>query len=68
MKSKANGILFSFLFISCTAFSAEQRPAIQLMVDASEASRKIFHAKLIIPASPGPHTLVSQMAAWISWP
>lgn len=57
MKSKVIGILFSSLFISWTAFSTEQKPAIQLMVDASEAPRKIFHAKLIIPASPGPFTL-----------
>ena len=57
MTSRAIAILFSFLFITPSAFSAEQRPAIQILVDATEAPRKIFHAKLVIPVSPGPLTL-----------
>jgi hypothetical protein len=31
---------------------------IRLSVDATEAPRKLFHARLIIPAKPGPMTLV----------
>ena len=32
--------------------------AITLSVDASEAPRKIFHARLVVPAAPGPLTLL----------
>ena len=38
-------------------------PTITLAVDASEAPRKIFHAKMNIPASPGP--LVLYYPKWI---
>jgi predicted metalloprotease with PDZ domain len=46
--------------ITSTRFSVAAQGAsapIQLSVDLSEASRHIFHAHLIIPASPGPFTL-----------
>lgn len=33
-------------------------PAISLSVDATEAPRKLFHARMTIPVSPGPLTLV----------
>jgi predicted metalloprotease with PDZ domain len=32
-------------------------PPIELAVDASEAPRKVLHAKLVVPAQPGPLTL-----------
>lgn len=38
--------------------AAASGPAITLTVDASEAPRKIFHAHLVIPAAPGPLTLL----------
>ena len=37
--------------------SAGAAPAITLEVDAREAPQKIFHSRLVIPASPGPLTL-----------
>src|SRR5438128_1807814 len=33
-------------------------PPIAIAVDASEAPRKIFHARLVVPAPPGPLTLL----------
>ena len=48
--------MFSFLlFLSSTALAAV--PTVTLLVDATTAPRKIFHATLIIPASPGELTL-----------
>ena len=47
-----------FLFLSfCLPVSALAQRPIQLRVDASEAARKIYHAELTIPASPGPMKL-----------
>src|SRR5206468_6337298 len=37
--------------------SAGAAPAITLEVDARDAPQKIFHSRLVIPASPGPPTL-----------
>ena len=51
-------IAFIFL-ISSAAWPQTHAPTISLAVDASEASRKIFHAQLKIPASPGTLTLYS---------
>src|SRR5256714_2664717 len=44
------------IFFSLSAWSAAP-PTITLSVDATSASRKIFHAKLKIPATPGDLTL-----------
>src|SRR5437763_16068014 len=44
------------IFLSLSAWSAAP-PTITLSVDATSASRKIFHAKLKIPATPGDLTL-----------
>src|SRR5436853_2696936 len=49
-------IAFIFL-ISSAAWPQTHAPTISLAVDASEAPRKIFHAQLKIPASPGTLTL-----------
>jgi predicted metalloprotease with PDZ domain len=43
--------------------SAQTAPTIKISVDASEAPRKVFHAKLEIPASPG--TLTLYYPKWI---
>ncbi|MGH9399448.1 MAG: M61 family metallopeptidase [Thermoanaerobaculia bacterium] len=48
-------VLFAAAFPSKAASGSR---AIALEVDAREAPRKIFHARLTIPASPGPLTLV----------
>ncbi|HLY76107.1 MAG TPA: M61 family peptidase [Planctomycetota bacterium] len=45
------------------AGSAESEPprkarAIEIQVDASDAARRIFHARLVIPCDPGPLTLL----------
>ncbi len=43
--------------LALAALCAAQSP-IKLSVDASEAARRIFHARMTIPAKPGPMTLV----------
>src|SRR6266704_3194598 len=46
------------IFTALTSFaSCVFAASIVLRVDATEASRKIYHAELTIPASPGPLTL-----------
>src|SRR5438445_5910132 len=55
-------IAFIFL-ISSAAWPQTHAPTISLAVDASEASRKIFHAQLKIPASPV--TLTLYYPKWI---
>lgn len=47
-------LVLGFLF----AQPALAATSVRLSVDATEAPRKIFHAQLVIPASPGPLTLV----------
>lgn len=49
--------LAAALFAAALAATAQTDP-IRLEVDAREAPRKIFHAKLWIPAAPGPMTLL----------
>src|SRR5206468_3943686 len=51
-------LAFMFL-LSSAAWPQPHAPTISLAVDASEAPRKIFHAQLKIPASPGTLTLYS---------
>src|SRR5215470_17195691 len=50
---RSGWFVIAFLF-SVTAFA--QQP-IRLRVDASGAARKIYHAELTIPATPGPMNL-----------
>ena len=52
-----------FLLCCLSTFSAAAGPTVTLSVDASEAPRKIFHARLRIPASPG--TLTLYYPKWI---
>src|SRR5262245_58784678 len=54
MRKSALVVLF---FISSLSH-AQQGSSIQLAVDASDAPRKILHAKMTIPAAAGPLTLV----------
>lgn len=57
MRSWALGIVGVALF-ALVSLSAADKPPIALEVDAHEAPRKIFHARLAIPANPGPATLL----------
>ncbi|HTQ40505.1 MAG TPA: PDZ domain-containing protein [Pirellulales bacterium] len=55
-------LLSVVLFLLCSAWraagaNAESTKPIELQVDASEAPRRLFHARLIIPVKPGPLTL-----------
>jgi predicted metalloprotease with PDZ domain len=56
---------FCFAIVLLSSFSVfgENTPTITLSVDASEAPRKIFHAQLRIPATPG--TLTLYYPKWI---
>ena len=52
-------IAFSCLsWIEFAAAAETDRSVIELKVDAHEAPRRLLHAKLTIPAKPGPMTLV----------
>jgi predicted metalloprotease with PDZ domain len=54
--SKILGVVCLFLFFSLSSWSATA-PTVTIFVDATSAPRKIFHAKLKIPASAGDLTL-----------
>jgi predicted metalloprotease with PDZ domain len=55
---KLSGILGVVCLLLCSLFSwAAAPPTVTIFVDATAAPRKIFHAKLKIPASPGDLTL-----------
>ena len=45
------------LWHSMQASAADANRPIELSVDATEAPRKLLHARLVIPATPGPLTL-----------
>ena len=51
-----------FLLLSGSVWAADA-PTITLSVDASDAPRKMFHAQMRIPASPG--TLTLYYPKWI---
>jgi predicted metalloprotease with PDZ domain len=53
----------AFVLLTALASWAASGPNISLSVDASEAPRKIFHARLRIPATPG--TLTLYYPKWI---
>ena len=46
------------LIFQAQSIAAQTRPPITLSVDATEAPRKLFHARMTMPVSPGPLTLV----------
>ena len=52
-------LVLSALLLQAAPLAAQTRPApIQITVDLRDAPRHIFHARLEIPAAPGPLTLV----------
>jgi predicted metalloprotease with PDZ domain len=51
-------IVFSARFVDAGQFISPTSIPITLSVDATEAPRKLFHAHMTIPVSPGPLTLV----------
>jgi predicted metalloprotease with PDZ domain len=51
------------LALACAVSAQTKAPTIELSVDASQAPRKIFHATMEIPASPG--TLTLYYPKWI---
>ena len=56
--------LFACIFsFTCVSLAQSKAPTIKISVDATEAPRKIFHAQLTIPASPG--TLTLYYPKWI---
>ncbi|HYL11967.1 MAG TPA: M61 family peptidase [Terriglobales bacterium] len=57
------GGIVTAVFVLLPASMAKTGPTIQLSVDASEAPRKILHARLKIPATPG--TLTLYYPKWI---
>ncbi|HEV8145109.1 MAG TPA: hypothetical protein VGP79_01935 [Bryobacteraceae bacterium] len=46
------------LFLLLAGLATAQDPAIRIRVDASDASRRLFHIQMTIPAKPGPMTLL----------
>ncbi len=57
-------VLFFLIFtVAAGAYAAPAPPTISIALDATDAPRKIFHAQLTIPASPG--TLTLYYPKWI---
>src|SRR5450432_1152345 len=50
-------LFLSLAFVSSTFAAGAPAPHVSIVVDATEAPRKIFHARLTIPAKPGSLTL-----------
>ena len=55
--------VIAVLFFSLPSLAQPKAPSITLAVDAREAPRKIFHAQLTVPATPG--TLTLYYPKWI---
>ena len=51
-------VLVLALLVPAAGLAANTPAPIRLTVDATEAPRRIFHARLVFPASPGPLTLL----------
>ncbi len=51
-------VVVLILLTATVSHPENQLPPISLSVDLSEAPRRIFHARLVIPAAPGPLTLL----------
>lgn len=56
-------VLTAFLIFTCLLSAQAPGPTVKILVDATEAPRKIFHAELLIPATPG--TLTLYYPKWI---
>jgi predicted metalloprotease with PDZ domain len=62
--NRFNGWLLALVVgLGCPALGQAMAPTVSIVVDASEAPRKIFHAQLNIPAAPG--TLTLYYPKWI---
>src|SRR6185437_8500072 len=48
-----------FLFALAIPVAHAQKPPIEITADLSDAPRKLFHAEIDVPVSPGPVTLIS---------
>ena len=57
MSAAATLLLLALCPVRASSLAAAA-PPITIAVDASEAPRKIFHARLVVPARPGPLTLL----------
>ncbi len=57
MALKTNFGKWSFLLIA-VSFTLRAQTPVKLSVDASDATRRLFHAKLAFPVKPGPLTLL----------
>src|SRR5262245_44829782 len=53
-KLSCAGLILAVLSLGLSAFAAP----ITLKVDAGEAARKIYHAEMTVPVTPGPFTLM----------
>lgn len=56
MSSRRALLWIAIFFTAAAAWGAESMP-IELVVDATDAPRGVFHSHLVIPAAPGPLTL-----------
>jgi predicted metalloprotease with PDZ domain len=50
-------LLFEMVALGVTAWPAQSRPAIALMLDATQAPEKILHTRMVMPVKSGPLTL-----------
>ena len=51
-------VLLAALVLAAASLPAQDPPPIRITADLREAPLRIFHARLVIPAAPGPMTLV----------
>ncbi len=56
-RSSFRGFLAVLALLAAQTMSAQSAQTISLTVDASQAPRKLLHARLILPVQPGPLTL-----------
>ncbi len=49
----------AFFLICVTPFALAQKPPIQITADLTEAPRKLYHAEIDIPVTPGPLALIT---------
>jgi predicted metalloprotease with PDZ domain len=63
LRCRALRVIFVFILLAAPLWAAGPAPHITLTVDATEAPRKIFHARMSIPATAG--TLTLYYPEWI---
>src|SRR6266568_4846603 len=58
LRTRSISVIFLLILLATASlFAKNPPPPITMAVDATEAARKIFHARLVIPAIPGGMTL-----------